>query len=53
MKSYLHKDNENKKNRYIEGLLNLGVYKTENRQLYELSLQQLEQEYYKVISKNS
>ncbi|MTT30596.1 Fur-regulated basic protein FbpA [Terrilactibacillus sp. BCM23-1] len=52
MSTYLHKAEEKKKNRYINRLLNLGVYKTKNRQLYELSLQQLEQEYDKVTSKN-
>lgn len=51
MQSHLHDGIEQKKDFYIDKLLDLGIYKTKNLQLYELSLSELEHEYRKLSLK--
>ncbi|MFT8317881.1 MAG: Fur-regulated basic protein FbpA [Sporolactobacillus sp.] len=45
--------NEQRKESIIEGLLDHGIYKTENHQLYELSLSELEYIYQKILQLKS
>lgn len=51
MQNHLHDGIEEKKDFYIDKLLDRGIYKTKNQQLYELSLSELEQEYRKISLK--
>ncbi|RYL89770.1 Fur-regulated basic protein FbpA [Sporolactobacillus sp. THM7-4] len=45
-------ENEQRKDFIIGKLLDGGIYKTENRQLYELSLKELENTYEKLYKTN-
>ncbi|SFG37220.1 Fur-regulated basic protein FbpA [Sporolactobacillus nakayamae] len=49
MTDTLTKGYEKKKNDLIGKLLDLGIFKTKNRQLYELSLNELEDTYRQLL----
>ncbi|WP_018664547.1 Fur-regulated basic protein FbpA [Heyndrickxia acidiproducens] len=50
MESYLYTAKEERKNYYIEKLLEEGIYKIAERQLYELPLGDLKRIYHRSIS---
>jgi len=45
MSKQIYYDIQCKKNLIIDSLIHLGIYKKGNKQLYELTLQELEKEY--------
>ncbi|MDD9784534.1 Fur-regulated basic protein FbpA [Priestia megaterium] len=45
MSKQIYYDIQRKKNLIIDSLIHLGIYKKGNKQLYELTLQELETEY--------
>jgi hypothetical protein len=52
MSSILVVPEADKKEQMIEKLLSKGIYKAGNHQLYELSLQELENRYRHLLNKN-
>jgi Fur-regulated basic protein A len=45
MSEQIYSDIQRKKNSIIDSLIHLGIYKKGNKQLYELTLHELETEY--------
>lgn len=52
MPNHFQNANEQKKDYLIGKLLDRGIYKTKNQQLYELSLSELEHTYQKLSKAN-
>lgn len=53
MVNRLRKAVDDKKQFFIQELLNRGIYKRANRQLYELTLSELEKEYDRLMKTKS